>query len=302
MKAGWKTAFHRQTIAVGLAPATPDQYLLQRRRWGMGAMQILVTERLWAAKRWMSWRNYWEYLDGTLFWLEGVATVGAFCVPIAVMLTGAQTSTAAPLTFLTAFLAMFAARLWGAKRLLRGHIQWTTAFALRTLRIPVGLACAWWLVTRTSLEFVVTPKGGENERRLGGHFYLGYQIGVVPDDEDTRQPPRHLSRGRAMQVRVIPKRPGRMVSGNGELVVDRLAGWNSESHVVRIASRRNLETMEMQVGRLGQTIPKGYADFIARLRVDHGARDLSVERVKVAETPPHLNPVLPSFQGQIHSA
>lgn len=167
LKAGWKTAFHRQTIAVGLAPATPDQYLLQRRRWGMGAMQILVTERLWAAKRWMSWRNYWEYLDGTLFWLEGVATVGAFCVPIAVMLTGAQTSTAAPLTFLTAFLAMFAARLWGAKRLLRGHIQWTTAFALRTLRIPVGLACAWWLVTRTSLEFVVTPKGGENERRLG---------------------------------------------------------------------------------------------------------------------------------------
>ena len=165
--AGWKTAYHRQTLALGLAPATPDQYLLQRRRWGLGAMQILVTERLWAAKQWMSWRNYWEYLDSTLFWLEGLATMLAFAVPIAVLVSGAQTSRATPLAFASAFLAMFAVRLWGAKRLLRGHIRWSTAFALRTLRIPVGLACAWWLATRTSLEFVVTPKGSEDHRRLG---------------------------------------------------------------------------------------------------------------------------------------
>lgn len=167
VRAGWKTAYHRQTLALGLAPATPDQYLLQRRRWGLGAMQILVTERLWAAKRWMSWRNYWEYLDSTLFWLEGLATMLAFAVPIAVLFSGAQTSRATPLAFASAFLAMFAVRLWGAKRLLRGHIRWSTAFALRTLRIPVGLACGWWLATRTSLEFVVTPKGSEDHRRLG---------------------------------------------------------------------------------------------------------------------------------------
>lgn len=167
MRAGWKTAYHPQTLALGLAPATPDQYLLQRRRWGLGAMQILVTERLWAAKRWMSWRSYWEYLDGTVFWMEGVATVGAFLVPIGVLISGAQTSRATPLAFTAAFLSMFSLRLWGAKRLMRGHIRWGTAFALRTLRIPIGLACGWWLVTRSSLDFVVTPKGGENERRLG---------------------------------------------------------------------------------------------------------------------------------------
>ena len=62
---GWKTAYHHQTLAVGLAPSTPEQYLLQRRRWGMGSMQVLVTERLWAAKRWLSWRNFYEYLAGT---------------------------------------------------------------------------------------------------------------------------------------------------------------------------------------------------------------------------------------------
>ena len=167
IRAGWRTAYHHQTLAVGLAPATPDQYLLQRRRWGMGAMQILVHERLWSAKRWMSWRNFHEYLNGTLWWLEGFATLFAFVVPIAIMLSGADTSTAAPLAFLCAFVAMFTVRLWGAKRLLRSQIRWSTAFALRVFRVPVGIACMWWLVARKQLQFEVTPKGGSDERRRG---------------------------------------------------------------------------------------------------------------------------------------
>jgi cellulose synthase (UDP-forming) len=167
IRLGWKTAYHHQTLAVGLAPATPEQYLLQRRRWGMGAIQILVHERLWAAKRWMSWRNFQEYLSGTLWWLEGIATLVAFVVPTVVMLSGAQTSTAGPLVFTTAFLAMFTIRLWGAKRLMRKQIHWPTAFALRILRVPVGLSCLWWLVSRKTLEFQVTPKAGADERTRG---------------------------------------------------------------------------------------------------------------------------------------
>lgn len=167
IRRGWKTVYHHQTLAIGLAPATPDQYLLQRRRWGMGAMQILVHERLWAAKRWMSWRNFHEYINGTLWWLEGIATLVAFIVPIGIMLSGAETSTAGPLTFAAAFVAMFATRLWGAKRLMRRQIHWPTAFALRVFRIPVGLACLWWLVSRKTLEFEVTPKGGADDRHRG---------------------------------------------------------------------------------------------------------------------------------------
>ena len=164
---GWRTVYHHQTLAVGLAPATPDQYLLQRRRWGMGAMQVLVHERLWAAKRWMSWRTFYEYLAGTLWWLEGLATLAVFLIPIAVLVTGAHTSTAPPVLFSAAFVAMFATRLWGSKRLMRGHIRWSTAFALRVFRVPVGLACVWWLFTRKTLQFEVTPKGASDERLRG---------------------------------------------------------------------------------------------------------------------------------------
>lgn len=167
MKVGWRTVYHHQTLAVGLAPATAEQYLLQRRRWGMGAMQILVHEKLWAAKKWMSWRNWFEYLNGTLWWLEGIATLFVFAVPAVILLSGAQTSTADPWVFTAAFLAMFTTRLWGARKLLRNEIHWPTAFALRVYRVPVGMACLWWLAARKTLEFEVTPKGGEDERKVG---------------------------------------------------------------------------------------------------------------------------------------
>jgi cellulose synthase (UDP-forming) len=167
LRAGWRTAYHHQTLAVGLAPATADQYLLQRRRWGMGAMQVLTKEKLWAAKHWLSWRNYYEYLTGTLWWLEGAATVLVLMVPVALLLSGAQTSTAGPLAFTGVFAATFVARLWGAKRLYRHQLSWTNALALRVLRIPVGISCVWWLLTRRTLEFQVTPKEGSAQRTQG---------------------------------------------------------------------------------------------------------------------------------------
>jgi cellulose synthase (UDP-forming) len=142
-------------------------------------MQILVHERVWAAKRWMSWRNFHEYLIGTLWWLEGAATLLAFALPVLVMLSGAQTSTAPPALFVAVFAAMFATRLWGAKRLLRGQIRWTTAFALRVFRVPVGLACMWWLVSRKSLQFEVTPKGGADQRHRGRTPAVLYVLAVA---------------------------------------------------------------------------------------------------------------------------
>jgi cellulose synthase (UDP-forming) len=167
LRAGWRTAYHHQTLAVGLAPATADQYLLQRRRWGLGAMQVLLEERLWSAKRWLSWRNYYEFVTGTLWWLEGAASVLVLMVPVALLLSGAQTSTAGPVAFTAVFGSAFLARLWGAKRLYRHQLSWTNALALRILRIPVGLSCLWWLVTRRTLEFQVTPKHGTEERTPG---------------------------------------------------------------------------------------------------------------------------------------
>ncbi|CAN5314438.1 glycosyltransferase [soil metagenome] len=164
---GWRTAYHHQNLALGLAPATPEQYLVQRRRWGMGAMQVLVHERLWRRQRWMSLRTQFEYLTGTLWWLEGLITILALAIPATLLLTGVATSTVSPQMFLLVFVTAFALRMWGYKQLLRRQIRWRTAFALRVLRVPVGLSCLWWLLSRKALLFTVTPKGAADERHRG---------------------------------------------------------------------------------------------------------------------------------------
>lgn len=148
LQAGWRTTYHHQVLALGLAPSTSSEYLLQRRRWGLGAMQVLVAEGVWAAARRLSWRDLRAYLGTTLVWLEGVGTALAFAVPAVLLVSGAQTSTAAPLVVVLAVLAMLGVRLWGAEHLYRQHLRWRTAVALRVLRVPVGLACLRWLLTR----------------------------------------------------------------------------------------------------------------------------------------------------------
>jgi cellulose synthase (UDP-forming) len=133
----------------------------------MGAMQVLVHEKLWRRQRYLSWRTQFEYLIGALWWLEGLATILALAIPAVLLVTGAATSTVAPQTFLPVFLVAFSLRMWGYKLLLRRQIRWRTAFALRVLRVPVGLACLWWLVSRRTLLFKVTPKGASHLRSRG---------------------------------------------------------------------------------------------------------------------------------------
>jgi cellulose synthase (UDP-forming) len=83
------------------------------------------------------------------------------------LLSGASTSRANPLVYAAAFLAMFSIRMWGMRRLMRKEIHFRTAFALRVLRIPVGVACLWWLVSRRTLAFEVTEKAGSDSRHRG---------------------------------------------------------------------------------------------------------------------------------------
>jgi cellulose synthase (UDP-forming) len=293
---GWRTVYHHQTLAVGLAPATPDQYLLQRRRWGMGAMQILVHERLWGAKRWMSWRNFYEYLAGTLWWLEGLATLAVFAIPIAVLVSGASTSTAPPLLFAAAFLAMFATRLWGSKRLMRGHIRWSSAFALRVFRVPVGLACAWWLVTRKTLQFEVTPKGAADERLRGRAprvlwvmlgmvtLVIGYAVaglaGIVPWSGDAASTT-------ASGVWLLMA-GGVLITGTLRIRAAEFATSRRNAHRVAISAPVTVdgvggELVDISVGGAGVRLPAGVVPTLGLVELAlPGAAPIKLQLVRVS--------------------
>jgi cellulose synthase (UDP-forming) len=300
LKRGWKTAYPHQVLALGLAPTTPEQYLLQRRRWGMGSMQVLITERLWAAKRWLSWCNFYEYLSGTLWWLEGVGTVFAFVIPAAVLVSGATVSTADPLVFAVVFGAMFTIRLWGSRRLYRLHLHWPTAFALRILRVPVGLSCLWWLLTRRILEFQVTPKAGADDR-LRGRAPLAVRVlmatmaavalwallglsGLVPWHVDT---PSTIASGVWLVLACVV-----LVMGTCRIRSDAYATSRRNAHrfavraAVGIGSAEG-ELVDISIGGAAVRLPKGTlpAATDVELRLP-GAAPVSLHSVRVTAAEP----------------
>jgi cellulose synthase (UDP-forming) len=299
IRAGWKTVYHHQAVAVGLAPATAEQYLLQRRRWGMGSMQVMAHERLWAAKRWLSWRNFYEYLSGTLWWLEGVATLLVFAIPLAILFSGAQTSTAGPLAFTLAFTSMFALRMWGTRRLFRGHLHWGTAFALRIFRVPIGIACLWWLVTRRTLTFEVTPKAGASERVRGRVPRILVVLLVVVNAA--------LLYAVAGVLDLVPWRTGTtstIASGSWLLVVDLvlILGTRRITATDYATSRRNAhrvavtaavsvdgvegELVDVSVGGLAVRFPRGCAPSTDMVEIVlPGAPPVTVAVVRISQEP-----------------
>ena len=150
LSSGWRTVYHHQTVAVGLAPTSPAAYLSQQRRRALGGLQVLTRHRLWrkSAVPGLSTTNRLMLLCAAGEGLRGLATTLAFMIPVLVLLSGATTTTAHPFEILAAFAVMWAVRLWGARLLLRRQIQWKTSLALSILRIPVGLASLRWLLRR----------------------------------------------------------------------------------------------------------------------------------------------------------
>ncbi|AEF40886.1 glycosyltransferase family 2 protein [Hoyosella subflava] len=67
---GWRSAFHNEILAHGLAPEDLKTMLTQRLRWAQGTVQVMLRENplvqrgLSAAQRLMYWATMWSYLAG----------------------------------------------------------------------------------------------------------------------------------------------------------------------------------------------------------------------------------------------
>ena len=84
---GWRSVYHGETLAYGLAPSSAFAYHVQRLRWGQGSMQILrklnplfypgltVPQRL-------------AYLSSTATYLDGIQKLIFYLAPVVFFLTG----------------------------------------------------------------------------------------------------------------------------------------------------------------------------------------------------------------------
>ncbi|BDZ44824.1 cellulose synthase [Naasia aerilata] len=158
--AGWRSVYHHEELAVGLAPEDLGTMLKQRLRWAQGTMQVmfrenpLVQKGLSVAQRLMYFATMWSYLSG-------FAVLVYFAAPVVFLLFGILPVSAGAVEFLARFLPFFLVNQLFFLVTSRGiptrrGRQYSLALFPVWLRATVTAAANVFF--RVPLDFVVTPK------------------------------------------------------------------------------------------------------------------------------------------------
>ena len=165
---GWKSIYHHETLAIGLAPEDLNSMLKQRLRWAQGTVQVMLKENpllqrgLTLAQKLMYFATMWSYLSG-------YAAVVYITAPVVYLCFGVLPVKSIAVTFFYHFLPFMIANQLLFFISSRGASTW------RGQQYSLALFPIWIKATTSAfanvffgkpLGFVVTPKtrqGGGNQ-------------------------------------------------------------------------------------------------------------------------------------------
>jgi cellulose synthase (UDP-forming) len=155
---GWKSRYHHETLAYGLAPASASQYHVQRLRWGTGAMQILRKMNPLTYPG-LTWRQRLQYFSSCCDYLDGLQKLVFFGAPVLFFLTGWLPVAAEDGEFLYRLVPYMLLSFLSFELLSRG-----TGWILLSERYGMTRFFTYVLALagffrKKPVKFVVTPKG-----------------------------------------------------------------------------------------------------------------------------------------------
>ncbi|WP_230486912.1 glycosyltransferase family 2 protein [Nocardioides anomalus] len=168
---GWRSAYHDEVLAHGLAPEDLESMLTQRLRWAQGTVQVMLRENPLRQRR-LSWAQRLMYFATMWSYLSGFAAVVYIAAPVVYLLFGVLPVQAISVDFfarLVPFLLVNQLLFWvvaDGRRTWRGQQYslalfpvWITSFTSAFGNVFLG----------RSLDFAVTPK--ERREQTGGPPY-----------------------------------------------------------------------------------------------------------------------------------
>ncbi|MBW4575957.1 MAG: glycosyltransferase [Aphanothece sp. CMT-3BRIN-NPC111] len=167
--AGWKTIYHNELLAVGLAPDDLSSTIKQKLRWAQGTLQVLQRENPWNKRGLNFWQRL-QYFQTMYSYFSGFFIFILIVCPIIYFYTGIIPVKAYgpdfAIHFFPAFISnrlTFMAAGWGipARELWRSE-QYAIA------NFPLYIQAVWSVFSGQPLKFVVTPK----ERQSGVYLSL----------------------------------------------------------------------------------------------------------------------------------
>jgi cellulose synthase/poly-beta-1,6-N-acetylglucosamine synthase-like glycosyltransferase len=174
---GWRTVYHNEVLATGLAPSDATRYLTQRGRWARGAMQVLRNEPILTSPG-LTAAQRLAYLTTLLGWFDAWRVLAYVLLPIGVIFTGISPIGSHLEVYLPMFLGTFAlhsAAMWMLSR--RNFRPWQSlvfAFIQLPAVLPATLA-----IFGGSFNFEVTGKGRAERRRARVPALLRVLLGIT---------------------------------------------------------------------------------------------------------------------------
>lgn len=166
--AGWKSLYHNEVLAVGLAPDDLSSTLKQRLRWAQGTIQVLVRENP-LTKTGLSFWQRLQYFQTMYSYFSGFATFVFIACPIVYFFTDIipvkAYGPAFAIHFFPAFIInrlTFLCASWGipAREIWRSE-QYAIAL------FPLFIQSVWSVLTGRPIKFQVTPKARQSGIYLG---------------------------------------------------------------------------------------------------------------------------------------
>ena len=155
-KEGYKSVYHSESLAFGIAPSQIEPFINQRIRWGQGAMQvwrkegILFTKGLTIPQRINYFASMITYFDG---WQKFIF----YIAPVIVLMTGLMPIINDMRTFLIHFVPYMILTFWIFEEVGRGYGK---AFSIEQYNMTRFFAFLWSTLGlfRGNLKFKVTKK------------------------------------------------------------------------------------------------------------------------------------------------
>ncbi|WP_224311770.1 MULTISPECIES: glycosyltransferase [Nostocaceae] len=157
--AGWKSVYHHELLAEGLAPDDLSSTLKQRLRWAQGTIQVLVRENPLSKPGLTFWQRL-QYFKTMYSYFSGFATLIFISCPIIYFFTEISPVKTYGIDFIVHFLPTFIINrltfivaIWGIPA---SEIWRSEQYAIALF--PVFIQAVWSVFTGQKINFQVTPK------------------------------------------------------------------------------------------------------------------------------------------------
>lgn len=164
-KRGWKSAYHAQSLAFGLAPANLDQYETQRLRWGRGAMQVWRKEGI-LFRSGLTIPQRLCYLTSVITYFEGWQKAVLYFTPMIVLATGVMPIIFLDEKFTQIFLLWILSGMLVNESFGRGYTKTMWMEEYNCLRYFTFMNATMTLFIPFNWRFKVTPKSLEGKKKV----------------------------------------------------------------------------------------------------------------------------------------